>query len=88
MMMQSLSKRVLEVEHEILPRAVSLFVEDRLVVEEGKLESYNNYFTEVVIIMKRRAILSVSDKTGIVELGRKLSSLDFEIVSTGGTARD
>ena len=37
--------------------------------------------------MKRRAILSVSDKTGIVELGRKLSSLDFEIVSTGGTAR-
>ncbi|HHW69764.1 MAG TPA: bifunctional phosphoribosylaminoimidazolecarboxamide formyltransferase/IMP cyclohydrolase [Clostridiales bacterium] len=37
--------------------------------------------------MKRRAILSVSDKTGIVELGKKLSSLNFEIVSTGGTAQ-
>ncbi len=34
---KSLSKRVLEVEHEILPRAVSLFVEDRLVVEGRKV---------------------------------------------------
>src|SRR5690554_5843765 len=37
--------------------------------------------------MKRRAILSVSDKTGIVELARDLNNLGIEIISTGGTAR-
>src|SRR5436190_1063333 len=34
-----------------------------------------------------RALLSVSDKTGIVDLGRGLVARGFEIVSTGGTAR-
>jgi phosphoribosylaminoimidazolecarboxamide formyltransferase/IMP cyclohydrolase len=34
-----------------------------------------------------RALLSVSDKTGIVELGRGLVTRGFELVSTGGTAR-
>ncbi len=33
-----------------------------------------------------RALLSVSDKTGIVEFARGLSQLGIEIVSTGGTA--
>ena len=36
---------------------------------------------------KKRALISVSDKTGVVELVRGLRLLDFEIVSTGGTAR-
>jgi phosphoribosylaminoimidazolecarboxamide formyltransferase / IMP cyclohydrolase len=35
----------------------------------------------------RRALLSVSDKTGIVELAGGLAKLDIELVSTGGTAR-
>ena len=35
----------------------------------------------------RRALLSVSDKTGIVDFARGLSELGVEIVSTGGTAR-
>ena len=35
----------------------------------------------------RRALLSVSDKTGIVELARELAALGFELISTGGTAR-
>ncbi len=34
----------------------------------------------------QRALLSVSDKTGIVDLGRGLVGLGAEIVSTGGTA--
>jgi phosphoribosylaminoimidazolecarboxamide formyltransferase / IMP cyclohydrolase len=34
-----------------------------------------------------RAILSVSDKTGLVELGRGLASLRVELISTGGTAQ-
>ncbi len=37
--------------------------------------------------MKRRAILSVSDKTGIVEFAKGLEAQGFEIVSTGGTAK-
>ena len=34
-----------------------------------------------------RALLSVSDKTGIVEFARGLADLDVEIISTGGTAQ-
>ncbi|MEO2069018.1 MAG: bifunctional phosphoribosylaminoimidazolecarboxamide formyltransferase/IMP cyclohydrolase [Desulfurobacteriaceae bacterium] len=34
-----------------------------------------------------RAIISVSDKTGIVEFAKELQNLGVEIVSTGGTAR-
>ena len=34
-----------------------------------------------------RALLSVSDKTGIVELGRGLAARGFELVSTGGTSK-
>ena len=35
----------------------------------------------------RRALLSVSDKTGLDALGRGLAELGFGLVSTGGTAR-
>jgi phosphoribosylaminoimidazolecarboxamide formyltransferase/IMP cyclohydrolase len=35
-----------------------------------------------------RALLSVSDKTGIVEFARGLVELGIEIISTGGTARE
>jgi phosphoribosylaminoimidazolecarboxamide formyltransferase/IMP cyclohydrolase len=34
-----------------------------------------------------RALVSVSDKNGILELGRRLAKLGIEILSTGGTAR-
>src|SRR3954471_6382095 len=34
-----------------------------------------------------RALLSVSDKTGLVDFARDLASRGFELVSTGGTAR-
>ncbi len=40
--------------------------------------------TDVAI---KRALLSVSDKTGIVELGSRLAKAGVELVSTGGTAR-
>ena len=35
----------------------------------------------------QRAILSVTDKTGLVEFARKLSALGIELISTGGTAK-
>ena len=37
--------------------------------------------------MAKRALLSVSDKTGIVEFAKGLTELGFEIISTGGTAK-
>lgn len=33
----------------------------------------------------KRALLSVSDKTGLVDFAKQLVALDFELVSTGGT---
>src|ERR1700710_162042 len=36
----------------------------------------------------RRALLSVSDKAGILDFARGLEQLGVEIVSTGGTARE
>ena len=35
----------------------------------------------------RRALLSVSDKTGIVKLGYFLNNIGVEIISTGGTMK-
>lgn len=37
--------------------------------------------------MKRRALVSVSDKEGVAGFARKLHEMGFEIVSTGGTAK-
>ncbi|MFC3883472.1 bifunctional phosphoribosylaminoimidazolecarboxamide formyltransferase/IMP cyclohydrolase [Bacillus songklensis] len=35
----------------------------------------------------KRALISVSDKTGILELAKELTALGVEIISTGGTAK-
>ena len=37
--------------------------------------------------MKKRALISVSDKTGIVDLAAKLEGFGYEIISTGGTLK-
>ena len=37
--------------------------------------------------MSRRALLSVSDKSGLLPLGEGLAALGFELVASGGTAR-
>jgi len=36
----------------------------------------------------KRAIISVSNKSGIVEMARGLENAGYEIISTGGTARE
>ncbi len=43
--------------------------------------------TDVLVAKVERALISVSDKTGIIEFARKLSELNIAIISTGGTAR-
>ena len=40
-----------------------------------------------MLLPVRRALLSVSDKTGLVELARALAERNIEILSTGGTAK-
>ena len=37
--------------------------------------------------MKKYALMSVSDKTGIVEFARSLTELHYEILASGGTAK-
>ena len=37
--------------------------------------------------MKKRALISVYDKTGIVDFAQKLAKSGYEIISTGGTAK-
>jgi phosphoribosylaminoimidazolecarboxamide formyltransferase/IMP cyclohydrolase len=38
--------------------------------------------------VKHRALVSVSDKKGVAGFARRLHEMGFEIVSTGGTARE
>ncbi|MDH5722312.1 MAG: bifunctional phosphoribosylaminoimidazolecarboxamide formyltransferase/IMP cyclohydrolase [Alphaproteobacteria bacterium] len=46
-----------------------------------------NIITAPNSIKIERALISVSDKTGIVDFAKKLASFDIEILSTGGTAK-
>ncbi|HZE06255.1 MAG TPA: bifunctional phosphoribosylaminoimidazolecarboxamide formyltransferase/IMP cyclohydrolase, partial [Solirubrobacteraceae bacterium] len=54
---------------------------------EARQQPVNVLSTESTIRVKR-ALLSVSDKTGIVEFARGLADLGIEVISTGGTARE
>jgi len=72
-----LARRILtEVEHRIYPRAVGLLV-DQLAAEEAGRAAPGTV---------RRALISVSDKTGLVDLGRRLAKAEVVIVASGGTA--
>src|SRR2546422_2704974 len=42
---------------------------------------------ELGLVKIRRALISVSDKTGIVDFARELKRFDVEVISTGGTAK-
>src|SRR5690348_16333312 len=39
------------------------------------------------LVPVRRALLSVSDKTGLIDLGRRLAAKGVELLSTGGSAK-
>ena len=47
----------------------------------------SNSMTETDLRPIRRALISVSDKTGIVDFARELTRFNVEIISTGGTAK-
>jgi phosphoribosylaminoimidazolecarboxamide formyltransferase/IMP cyclohydrolase len=80
---ESLAARVLKEEHILLPEVLDLMAKGR-VLREGREAVI---LSEGGIKLKKRALVSVSDKTGLDVLGRGLTELGYEILSTGGTAR-
>ena len=83
----SLRARIQAVEHRLLPRVVALLLADAVTTGDGRRTTLDLDLVDASVPIPRRALLSVSDKTGIVDLGRGLVALGFELVSTGGTAR-
>ena len=60
---------------------------DRLEVIEIAAQTTSSPEREPITMSKRRALVSVSDKTGIVEFCKGLVERGFEVISTGGTLR-
>jgi phosphoribosylaminoimidazolecarboxamide formyltransferase/IMP cyclohydrolase len=85
---ETLLERIHACEHRLLPRAVGLFLAGALSVEpDGRTVCVDASKAAARMPVPRRALLSVSDKTGLAEFGAGLVRLGFELVSTGGTAR-
>jgi phosphoribosylaminoimidazolecarboxamide formyltransferase/IMP cyclohydrolase len=83
---ETLFERIQAVEHRLLPRAVGLALAGALTLQ-GKSVRIDPAQAAAKMAVPRRALLSVSDKTGLPEFGAGLVRLGFELVSTGGTAR-
>jgi phosphoribosylaminoimidazolecarboxamide formyltransferase/IMP cyclohydrolase len=84
----ALHERIRAREHDVLPRVVSLLLARAIeVAGDGRRAVVDPGTADVTAAVPRRALLSVSDKSGIVDLARGLVRHGFELVSTGGTAR-
>ncbi|PCI37381.1 MAG: phosphoribosylaminoimidazolecarboxamide formyltransferase, partial [Elusimicrobia bacterium] len=82
---ESLATRVRQQEHWLFPEAVKLVAENRVKIDGRKITITSSPHEGSPRI--RRALLSLSDKEGIVEFARELEELGVEIISTSGTAR-
>jgi phosphoribosylaminoimidazolecarboxamide formyltransferase/IMP cyclohydrolase len=84
----TLRARIQAVEHRLVPRIVALLAAGALAREpDGRRTMIDLARADATVPMPHRALLSVSDKTGLVDLGRGLVGRGWELVSTGGTAR-
>jgi phosphoribosylaminoimidazolecarboxamide formyltransferase/IMP cyclohydrolase len=83
--LEALSGRLHAVEHRLLPWSVALLGAGALRLDRQRVVI--DYARAAAMPRARRALLSVSDKSGLDELARGLVELGFELVSTGGTAR-
>ncbi len=84
----TLHARIQAVEHRLLPRSVALLLAGALSVEAGgRRVTVDVGRADERLPVPRRALVSVSDKAGLVDFGRGLVDIGFELVSTGGTAR-
>jgi len=81
----TLAARVLKQEHWLYPEAVRLFAEERIILEDGRVRLRPSRDEGSPRI--RRALLSVSDKEGLIEFAKGLEEHGIEIISTSGTAR-
>ena len=81
----SLLTRLHAVEHRLLPHCVALALAGALRIEAGAVRVDEHLAAGMP--RPRRALVSVSDKTGLADFARALEGLRFELVSTGGTAR-
>jgi phosphoribosylaminoimidazolecarboxamide formyltransferase/IMP cyclohydrolase len=82
----TLHERIRAAEHQLLPRVVAQVVSGA-VSADGRRVTLDLDRADATIPRPRRALLSVSDKSGLVPFARRLVGLGFEFVSTGGTAR-
>jgi phosphoribosylaminoimidazolecarboxamide formyltransferase/IMP cyclohydrolase len=87
------------VEHELYPQAIRMIAEGRVRIDPGDPRTVaiaspmnNEPATEIQEsagdgqVRVRRALISVSDKTGVADFAKGLAALGVEILSTGGTA--
>jgi phosphoribosylaminoimidazolecarboxamide formyltransferase/IMP cyclohydrolase len=82
---ETLAARVRAQEHYVYPKAVGLYCDDRLQVSDEKLTILPSHRDKSSRI--KRALLSVSDKTGLIEFAKGLQELGVELISTSGTAK-
>jgi phosphoribosylaminoimidazolecarboxamide formyltransferase/IMP cyclohydrolase len=82
----TLHERIKAVEHRLLPLAIALVLAGTI-ERDGRRTRLDVAEAERRLPAPHRALLSVSDRTGLAELGRGLVERGFELVSTGGTAR-
>ncbi|MFL5756128.1 MAG: formyltransferase family protein, partial [Chloroflexota bacterium] len=85
----TLHARIQAAEHRVLPRVVAWWLAGavRPSVAGDRRVTLDPARADEAVAWPRRALLSVSDKTGLTELGRGLVERGFELVSTGGSAR-
>jgi len=85
----SLHARIRAIEHRILPHAVALLLAGAVTGPAAgeRTTTIGIERAEATLPTPRRALLSVSDKAGLVDFARGLVDARFELVSTGGTAR-
>jgi phosphoribosylaminoimidazolecarboxamide formyltransferase/IMP cyclohydrolase len=84
----ALRARIQAVEHRLLPLATAMVVAGAVRADGGARRArFDPAIADRQMPHPRRALLSVSDKTGLVAFGASLVRLRFELVSTGGTAR-
>jgi phosphoribosylaminoimidazolecarboxamide formyltransferase/IMP cyclohydrolase len=81
----ALRARIQAAEHRLLPRAVALLLAGAITIADGQVR-IDHAMADARVPVPRRALLSVSDKTGLVDLAAGLVAERFELVSTGGTA--
>ncbi|MFI5258824.1 MAG: phosphoribosylglycinamide formyltransferase [Candidatus Limnocylindrales bacterium] len=80
---ETLFERIHAVEHRLLPRAVGLALAGALTIDpDGRTVRIDAARAAETMPVPKRALLSVSDKTGLTEFGAGLVRLGFELVST------